>query len=64
MSYQIHNKLAELFQNGQEIDLVVKRAVRLALKEHKELNNPVAGWDGNSVIVIPPEEIPSSEEKE
>ncbi len=63
MNKKTRNRLVNLFHNGHEIDHVVKQAVRLALEEHKKLNNPIAGWDGQSVVVIHPEHILSTTEK-
>jgi hypothetical protein len=43
---------------GQEIEQVLRRAVRQALLMHKIAGNPVAGWRDGKVVVIPAEEIP------
>ncbi len=63
MNKNTRNRLVNLFHNGHKIDHVVKQAVRLALEEHKKLNNPIAGWDGQSVVLVHPEEILFSKEK-
>lgn len=57
-------KAAETFHNAQALDDAVKQAVRQALEEHKRLKNTVAAWDGRSVILVPPENIPDSPPQE
>ena len=49
----------ELFLDGREIDLALRRAVRNALLRHKKLGNSVVVSRDGKVIEIPPEEIPA-----
>jgi len=43
---------------AEEIEKVLKKAVRHALLAHKRAGNPIAVWRDNRVVIIPPEEIP------
>ena len=43
---------------GEEIERVLRHAVRQALQMHKRAGNPVAGWRDGKVVIIPAEEIP------
>jgi hypothetical protein len=43
---------------SEEVEQVLRRAVRQALRMHKRAGNPVAGWRDGKVVVIPAEEIP------
>jgi hypothetical protein len=53
-------RAAEKFHDAEALDEAVKQAVRRALEEHKRLKNTVAAWDGRSVILVPPENIPDA----
>lgn len=57
-------KAPETFHDAQALDEAVKQAVRQALEEHKRMNNTVAAWDGRSVILVAPENIPDSPPQE
>ena len=46
-----------LFADGTEIELALKKAVRLAVLEHKRAGNPIAEWRNGQVVWVPPEEI-------
>ena len=43
---------------GEEIEQLLRQAVRQALQLHKRVGNPVAGWRDGKVVIIPAEEIP------
>lgn len=47
-----------LIQRGKEIEAILREAGRQALLMHKKLGNPIASWQDDKVVVIPPEEIP------
>ncbi|MBA3323242.1 MAG: hypothetical protein H0T45_17610 [Pyrinomonadaceae bacterium] len=48
----------ELFiVSGEEIERVLRRAVRHALLQHKRAGNPIATWRDGRVVWIPAEEI-------
>jgi len=53
-----------LFADGREIDAALARAVRKALLEHKRAGNPIAVWQDDRVVWIPPEEIDVEEPNE
>lgn len=53
--------LAQRFQADDEVDSVVKRAVRMALAEHKRKNQSVAVWREGEVVMLEPKDIPSNE---
>jgi len=42
---------------GDEIETVLRRAVRHALLVHKRAGNPIAEWRDGQVVIIPPEAI-------
>lgn len=41
----------------EKITKALAKAVRDALRKHKETGNPVAAWRDGKVVWIPPEEI-------
>jgi len=45
------------YLTGEEIDGLVRKAVREAVLDHKRAGNPVAAWKDGKVVIIPPEEI-------
>jgi len=47
-----------LFGDGKQIDAALRKAVRKALWQHKQLGNPICTWRDGKVVWIPPEEIP------
>jgi hypothetical protein len=49
----------ELFEDGREIDLALKRAIKEALLRHKKLGNSIVVWRDGEVVQIPPQEIPA-----
>ena len=51
-----------IFADGTEIDRALKKAVRLAVLEHKRAGNPIAIWQDGQVVWVPPEEIEVDEE--
>lgn len=44
--------------HAEDIEVVLRRAVKHALIRHKRLGNPIAVWKDGKVVIIPPEEIP------
>ncbi len=42
---------------GERIELILRRAVRHALLEHKRAGNTIAAWKDDQVVMIPAEEI-------
>ncbi len=50
------------FREGTGIDRALRRAVVLALREHKKLSNAVAVGQHGKVVWIPPEQIPVEDE--
>jgi hypothetical protein len=49
--------IAEIFDDDEAIDRALADAVRNALRRHKLLGNPVAGWRDGRVVWIAPEDI-------
>jgi hypothetical protein len=43
---------------GKVIEDVLRRAVHQALLAHKRAGNPIATWQDEHVVLIPPEDIP------
>jgi hypothetical protein len=52
---------ANLFvEYSEDIDRAFKRAVRDALRKHKQANNSVAIWRGGKIVLLQPDEIPGT----
>ena len=49
--------IEELFEESTPIEEALKVAVREALQHHKKLGNPIAVWENEKLVWIPPEEI-------
>jgi len=45
------------YLTGEEIDGLVRQAVREAVLDHKRAGNPVAGWKDGKVVIVQPEDI-------
>jgi hypothetical protein len=43
---------------GKAIEDVLRRAVHQALLAHKRAGNPIATWQDEQVVLVPPENIP------
>jgi len=43
---------------GKGVEDVLRRAVQQALLAHKQAGNPIATWQDEHVVIIPPEDIP------
>jgi len=50
-------ELAELLAEIDQVEAAVQAAVRDALIVHKAFGNPVASWENDRVILIPPDQI-------
>lgn len=50
-------EVAELLAEAEKVEAAVQAAVREALLHHKRAGNPIAVWENNQVVWIPPEEI-------
>jgi hypothetical protein len=46
------------YKNNKQVEAALEKAVKEALLMHKRAKNPVATWENNRVVIIPPEEIP------
>lgn len=44
--------------HGKELEDILREAGRRARLLHKKLGNPIATWQNDKVVIIPPEEIP------
>lgn len=44
-------------EHAEDIEQILRRAVRHALLMHKRLGNPIATWRNGKVVIVPPEEI-------
>ena len=49
--------IAKIFEEGTLIDEALAKAVREALRLHKQAGNPVVEWRNGEIVWIPPEEI-------
>jgi hypothetical protein len=54
--------LGERIRDVQLIEQALARAVREALRRHKQAGNPVAVWRGGRTIWIEPDDIPVTTE--
>jgi hypothetical protein len=55
--------LGERVRDVGLIERVLARAVRDALKRHKQAGNPIAVWRDGQVVWIAPEDIPIAAER-
>ena len=57
------SKIPEDFSlsHAEEVEEILRRAVRQALLAHKRAGNPIAVWKEGKVVIIPPEEIEADE---
>jgi hypothetical protein len=46
------------YKNSKQVENAIRKAVKDALLMHKRANNPIASWENNKVVIIPPERIP------
>jgi hypothetical protein len=44
-------------EHAEDIEQILRHAVRHALLMHKRIGNPIATWRDGKVVIIPPEEI-------
>lgn len=51
------------FENVEEVNEIVREAVRKALSHHKDINNPVPSWDGKKVEMVQPKDLPEPQNK-
>jgi hypothetical protein len=56
--------LGERLRDVQLIEHALVRAVREALRRHKQAGNPIAVWRGGRTIWIEPDDIPTTTEDE
>jgi len=49
--------IAQLFEEGTEIDRALRLGVRDALIMHKKLGFPIVVWQDGQIVWVPPEEI-------
>jgi len=54
---------AERVENVQAIQQAMGRAVRAALRRHKQAGNPVATWRDGAVVWVASEDIPVSDDE-
>ena len=55
--------LEERLRDDRLIERALRRAVRDALKRHKQAGNPVAAWRDGRAVWIAPEDIPVDTER-
>ena len=48
---------AQILAEAEQVEAAVQAAVRDALIQHKRAGNPIAVWENNQVVWIPPEQI-------
>jgi hypothetical protein len=52
------SSLAERLRNIDLIQRALTRAVRAALRQHKQAGNPISVWRDGQVVWLAPDEIP------
>ena len=53
---------ADLVADLPRVQEAMTRAVRAALRQHKQAGNPVATWRDGAVVWVEPEDIPVDDE--
>lgn len=56
--------MAKLFQEDSRINEIVKKAVEIAIKKHKQLRQSIATWNGKEVVVLKHNEISLKKEED
>lgn len=56
--------MARLFREDNKMNEIIKKAVEIAVKKHKELRQSIATWNGKEVVVLKHNEISLTTEKE
>lgn len=54
--------ISELIAAGKPVDDAVSLGIREAMLRHKRLGESVVSWRDGKVVIIPPEEIPVTED--
>ena len=57
MKVESRTQEINLAEQAEDIERVLQRAVNHALLMHKRLGNPIAVWEDDRVVIIPPEKI-------
>ena len=57
MAEAVLKDIDRIFAEGKEIDEAVKKAVRDAVRRHKQAGNPVVTWRDGKIVILKPEEI-------
>jgi hypothetical protein len=55
-----HIPLGERVRDVQLIEQALARAVREALRRHKQAGNPIAVWRGGRTVWVEPDDIPTT----
>lgn len=58
MSQPDRKKLANRFEQDDEVSRAVREAVHHALAEHKRKSNSIAVWKNGKVVILRSDEIP------
>ncbi|MCX7798914.1 MAG: hypothetical protein N2109_01060 [Fimbriimonadales bacterium] len=61
MSQPERKKLANRFEQDDEVSRAVREAVHRALAEHKRKSNSIAVWRNGRVVILQSHEIPVEE---
>ncbi|MEJ5170736.1 MAG: hypothetical protein WHU10_07095 [Fimbriimonadales bacterium] len=62
MSHLDRKKLANRFEQDEEVSRAVREAVHRALAEHKRKSNSIAVWKNGKVVILESHEIPVDDE--
>lgn len=54
-----HPDITKVLEDPKRLDAALRRAVQIALLQHKQAGNPIAAWRDGKVVWIAPEQIPA-----
>lgn len=61
MMAETDRDIEKLLEDEAQVGEALRKAVRQALRQHKREGNPVATWENDRVVWIPPEQIPDAD---
>lgn len=60
---EARKELARRFDSDAQVTQAIQQAVRDAVLDHKQVGNPIAGWQNERVMLVAPEDIVLDGEK-
>jgi hypothetical protein len=59
MTERQHADITKVLEDSERLDTALRRAVEIALLQHKQAGNPIAAWRDGKVVWIAPDQIPA-----